>query len=179
MRPFVGPGKGKFDMMAGSVERIFLHAGPGTGDPMHAVGSARAIAAGGLEGDRFFQGAGSTATKRGPDREVTLIEAEVIEAVTREGKVTLAPEQSRRNIVTRGVALNHLVGREFRVGTATLRGIRLCEPCKHLETLTEPGMLMALLHRGGLRAEVVAGGEFCVGDRVEGFESVAGTPQTR
>ena len=154
-------------MMAGSVERIYLHAGRETGGPMTAVDSAQAVVAGGLEGDRFFQGLGSTTRKRGPDREVTLIEAETIEAVTREGKVALTPEQSRRNIITRGVALNHLVDREFRVGSVVLCGMRLCEPCKHLEQLTEPGMLMALLHRGGLRARVVEAGEVRVGDLIE------------
>lgn len=162
-------------MAAGSVEAIFLHEGRTGGEPMTAVASARAVAAGGLEGDRFFQGPGSVAAKRGPDREVSLIEAEAIEAVGREGKVALAAEQSRRNIVTRGVALNHLVDREFRVGGVLLRGIRLCEPCKHLEQLTQPGMLMALLHRGGLRAQVLEGGEVRVGDPVEILEpAVAG-----
>ena len=172
MKPAIGPGKGDPGMMAGSIERIFLHAGPSGGDPMLAVDAVRVVVAGGLAGDRFFQGEGSVATKRGPDREVSLIEAEAIEAVSREGKVALGPEQSRRNIVTRGVALNHLVGREFRVGAAVLRGIRLCEPCKHLESLTQPGMLMALLHRGGLRAQVVEGGEVRVGDPVEIVELV-------
>ena len=154
-------------MMAGSVERIYLHAGRAGGEPMVAVDLVQAVVAGGLEGDRFFQGLGSSAQKKGPDREVTLIEAETIEAVTREGKVALTAEQSRRNIVTRGVALNHLVDREFRVGPVVLRGMRLCEPCKHLESLTEPGMLMALLHRGGLRARVVEAGEVRVGDLIE------------
>ncbi len=134
---------------------------------MVPVDSATVVVGGGLAGDRFFQGEGSIAKKKGPDREVTLIEAEAIEAVGREGKVELTPEESRRNIVTRGVALNHLVGREFRVGSATLRGIRLCEPCKHLESVTRAGVLMALLHRGGLRAQVVDGGEVRVGDAVE------------
>ena len=159
-------------MASGAVESIYFHGGRDGGEPMVAVGSARAIVAGGLEGDRFFQGAGSTARKKGPDREVTLIEAEAIEAVIREGKVTLSAATSRRNIVTRGVALNHLVGREFRVGSTVLRGIRLCEPCKHLEALTQPGMLMALLHRGGLRAQVIESGEVRVGDPVEISELV-------
>ncbi len=153
-------------MPQGSVVSIYLHSGPVGGDPMEAVDSARVIRGGGLEGDRFFQGEGSVATKRGPDREVTLIEVEVIEALGREGKAAISAEESRRNIVTKGVALNHLVDREFRVGSARLRGVRLCEPCKHLESITRPGVLMALLHRGGLRASVVDGGEVRVGDAV-------------
>ncbi len=153
-------------MSRGSVVSIFLHGGTQGGEPMAPVDSARVIIGGGLDGDRFFQGAGSIATKKGPDREVTLIELETIEAIRHEGKIELTAEESRRNIVTRGVALNHLVAREFRVGSATLRGIRLCEPCKHLESITRPGVLMALLHRGGLRARVVEGGEVRVGDAV-------------
>ena len=162
-------------MMSGTVESIYLHAGQVGGDPMMAVDSARAVLGAGFEGDRFWQGPGSTATKKGPDREVTLIEAETIEAVNREGKVTIQPITSRRNIVTRGVALNHLVNHEFRVGSVVLRGLRLCEPCNHLEKLTEPGMLMALLHRGGLRAQVVEAGEIRVGDPIEIPELVGAT----
>ena len=109
-------------MMSGTVESIYLHAGQAGGDPMVAVDSARAVLAAGLEGDRFWQGPGSVAQKRGADREVTLIEAETIDSVNREGKVTIQPDTSRRNIVTRGVALNHLVNREFRVGSVVLRG---------------------------------------------------------
>jgi len=154
-------------MTPGSVVSLFLHPGTEPGEPMAAVASARVVVGGGLAGDRFFQGEGSIAKKRGPDREVTLIEAETIEALGREGKVVLGPEESRRNIVTRGIALNHLIGREFRVGSATLRGLRLCEPCKHLEEITRPGVLMAILHRGGLRAQVVEGGEVRVGDPIE------------
>ncbi len=154
-------------MMSGSVEAIFLHPGSTGGEPMAAVDQASAHLGAGLEGDRFWQGAGSTATKKGPDREVTLIEAETIEAVVLEGKVTITPATSRRNIITRGVALNHLVHREFRVGSTILRGLRLCEPCRHLEDMTQPGMLMALLHRGGLRAQVVEAGAIRVGDSIE------------
>ena len=106
------------------------------------------------------------ASKRSPDREITLIEAEAIEAVPREYGVELSPAEARRNIVTRGVALNHLVGREFRVGNVVLRGIRLCEPCEHLERLTRPGVLEALVHRGGLRAQIVSGGTIQVGDSI-------------
>lgn len=167
-------------MMSGLVESIYLHVGQTGGEPMVPVDSARAVLAAGLEGDRFWQGPGSSAKKKGSDREVTLIEAETIEAVNREGKVSIRPDTSRRNIVTRGVALNHLVDREFRVGSVLLRGIRLCEPCKHLEQLTEPGMLMALLHRGGLRAQVVEAGEFRIGDPIEIPELVgAATDQRR
>jgi MOSC domain-containing protein YiiM len=105
--------------------------------------------------------------KGGPDREVTLIEAEAIEALPRDEGVAFEASESRRNLVTRGVALNHLVGREFRVGSVPLRGIRLCEPCVHLESLTRPGVKAGLTHRGGLRAQLLGDGEIRVGDPVD------------
>jgi MOSC domain-containing protein YiiM len=147
---------------SGEVEAIFLHGE--SGGPMRPVDSARAVAGRGLVEDRYWQG-GEAGAK--PDREVTLIEAEAVEAVPRDERVALEPSETRRNIVTRRVALNHLVGREFRVGGATLRGIRLCEPCGHLESLTRPGVKDGLTHRGGLRAAVLEEGEIRVGDPVD------------
>src|SRR6185312_4735262 len=96
--------------------------------------------------------------KDGPDREVTLIEEEALAGMAREYEVLLPPAQARRNLLTRGVPLNHLVGQTFRVGNVVLRGIRLCEPCGHLQKLTCKGVLKGLLHRGGLRAQIVQGG---------------------
>jgi MOSC domain-containing protein YiiM len=93
-----------------------------------------------------------------------LIELESLEAVAREEGLQLAAGDSRRNIVTQGVPLNHLVGREFRVGQVTLRGVRLCEPCQHLAGLTQARVLPALIHRGGLRAEIINEGDIRVGD---------------
>jgi len=104
--------------------------------------------------------------KFGPDREVTLIEIEAIEAMKRDLGIELDPGASRQNIVTRGVPLNHLVGRKFRVGEVTLFGVRLCEPCSHLERLSHPGVREALIHRGGLRAQILADGTIQVGDPV-------------
>jgi len=77
-----------------------------------------------------------------------------------------APAASRRNITTRGVPLNHLVGRRFRVGDVVLEGRRLCEPCEHLQSLTKPGVLKALVHRGGLRADIVVGGTIRLSDPI-------------
>jgi MOSC domain-containing protein YiiM len=142
-----------------SVEAIFLH-GPKR-EPMTRVGEATARAGLGLEGDRYFRPDGNE-----PDREITLIEAEAVEALVRDEKVPFEVDESRRNVVTRGVALNHLVGREFSVGAARLRGIRLCEPCDHLQKLTRPGVMKGLLHRGGLRARIVQDGPIRVGDPV-------------
>jgi MOSC domain-containing protein YiiM len=106
---------------------------------------------------------------------VTLIEIEAIEGLRREYEIAIDAAQARRNIVTRGIALNHFIDREFAVGEAVFRGTRLCEPCAHLEKLTVKGVRRGLIHRGGLRADVVRGGIIRVGD-VIGAESEAPTP---
>jgi MOSC domain-containing protein YiiM len=134
--------------------------------PLHEVNQVVCVAGHGLEGDRKSRREGLPARKNGPDREVTLIEAEAIEAVNRDCDVQLRPVEARRNVLTRGVALNHLVGKRFRVGEVILEGLRLCEPCDHLESLTRPGVREALLHRGGLRAQVLEGGLIKVGDPI-------------
>ena len=134
---------------------------------LQSVAEAEAIAGKGLAGDRYFRQVG-TYSKGGiaPDREVTLIEIEALHALQRECSLTVAPEKARRNLVTRGVPLNHLVGREFAVGAVVLRGLRLCEPCGHLEKLTVTGINAGLVHRGGLRAQVIVGGVLRVGDPI-------------
>jgi MOSC domain-containing protein YiiM len=118
-----------------------------------------------LEGDRYFLKHG-TFFKPAPEYELTLIEAEAIEALRRDYNVELAPGEARRNLVTRGVPLNHLVGCEFHVGNVRVKGIRLCEPCNHLQTLVGREVIKGLRHRGGLRAQVLSEGEIRVGDAV-------------
>jgi MOSC domain-containing protein YiiM len=130
------------------------------------VGEVRAEAGRGLAGNRYYRRGEEDASKRGPDREITLIEIEALDALRREDEIALAPGETRRNVVTRGVPLNHLVGREFQVGEATLFGIRLCEPCSHLESLTQLGVMKGLIHRGGLRAQILTDGVIKVGDHV-------------
>ncbi|MGH7178665.1 MAG: MOSC domain-containing protein, partial [Tepidisphaeraceae bacterium] len=122
------------------------------------------VAGRGLQGDRYFDRSGTFSSKPGDGRQITLIEAEALEAILRESDIALPPQQSRRNILTRGVALNHLVGREFRIGSVNCMGVRLCEPCGHLEKLTRQGVRAALIHRGGLRADILTDGVICVGD---------------
>ena len=146
---------------------VSIYVGGRTGGPMQSVESARAVPGHGLEGDRYWQSADTPERKSEPDREVTLIESEAVEALVRDEGVPFEVAESRRNVVTRGVALNHLVGREFRVGSVRLKGVRLCEPCKHLEGMTRPGVLKGLLHRGGLRAQILDGGDLRVGDPVD------------
>ena len=104
-------------------------------------------------------------TARGYD--LTLIEAEVLDSLTLPDRSRMGYVEARRNIVTREIDLNVLVGRRFRVGDAECLGQRLCEPCSHLERLTTKGTLRGLIHRGGLRADVLSGGEVKTGDRIE------------
>jgi len=120
-------------MWSGTIESI--HIASAAKEAMQAVTQVKAIPGSGLEGDRYALGQG-TFFKPEPDHELTLIEAEAIEALKRDYGVDLAPGEARRNLVTRGVPLNHLVGREFRIGEVGIRGIRLCEPCSHLQELT-------------------------------------------
>ena len=150
-------------MFTGTIHSIHIAAGPK--EALHAVGEVRAIPGVGLEGDRYALKLG-TFYKPEPDYELTLIEAEAIEAIKSEYKVELAPGELRRNLVTRGVPLNHLVGREFRIGDVLIRGIRLCEPCNHLEALTQRPVVKSLRHRGGLRAPDSERGHDSVGDTV-------------
>lgn len=129
---------------------------------LQRVNEVEAVAGRGLRGDRFFRqdGIGS------PRHEVTLIESEALEALARDWNLTLHASQSRRNLLTRGVRLNNLVGGEFSIGEVVLRGIMLCEPCRHLEMLTVSGIKKALRGQGGLRAEILHGGVLRTGDLI-------------
>jgi MOSC domain-containing protein YiiM len=148
-------------------EVISIHIAPEAGALPRSIRQVRAVAGMGLEGDRYYLRQGSYAKKWDESREVTLIESEALEALARDYKLQISPAESRRNIATRGVALNHLVGQEFRIGQAILRGIRLCEPCSHLEQLTGREVRSGLVHRGGLRAQIVQSGTVQVGDSIE------------
>ena len=151
-------------MEQGRVEAI--HVGPEAREPLLPVASVRAVRGRGLEGDRYFRQVGTFSSRPGNGRDVTLIEAEAIEALARETGIALGPGASRRNITTRGIRLNGLVGHVFRVGEVLLKGTRLCHPCDHLEGLTNQGVLDGLVHRGGLRTVIVAGGIIRLGDAI-------------
>ena len=150
-------------MFEGSV--VSIHIAPVAEGTMISVEQVEAIPGKGLAGDRYFHEVG-TFSKPQPDRELTLIEIEAIEALKAETGLQLAEGDSRRNIVTRGVPLNHLVGREFEVGRVRVRGLKLCEPCAHLARLTNSGVLPGLVHRGGLRAQILNEGLIRAGDVV-------------
>lgn len=146
---------------------VSIHIAPAARKTMVAVNEVRAVPGKGLEGDRYFNQVGTFSGKSGSGREVTLVEIEALEGLRRDYGIVLEAGSVRRNIVTRGVALNHLVGREFRVGEVGLRGIRLCEPCSHLEGLTRQGVLRGLVHRGGLRAQILTEGTIRVRDPIQ------------
>jgi MOSC domain-containing protein YiiM len=126
-----------------------------------------AVAGLGLEGDRYFLRTGTGSKKHDESREATFIEVEALDLLAREYNIKLSSLESRRNITTCGVSLNQLVGKTFQVGEATFKGIRLCEPCEHLEKLSGKKVRSGLAHRGGLRAQIVASGQVRVGDAVE------------
>ena len=134
--------------------------------PIRAVSEAKAVEGRGLLGDRYERGAGTFSDPRGRGYDLTLVEAEALEELSAKG-VELAPIEARRNLVVRGIALDDLIGRRFQVGEVECFGQRRCEPCSHLERLTQPGVLRGLVHRGGLRADVLSSGRIRPGDRVE------------
>lgn len=120
----------------------------------------------GLEGDRYAHGTGHFSDRLATGQALTLVEAEVLEDLTLPNGNRLDPAHSRRNVVTRGISLDTLIGRHFAIGEVVCFGQRPCEPCVHLEGLTQPGVMRALIHRGGLRADIVRGGTLRTGDRL-------------
>jgi len=156
-------------MFTGEVVAIYIASDEGK--PTESVSEVRAHKGRGLEGDRYARHEGKFSQKEDPGREVTLIESEAIAALNKDYDFDLGLGGSRRNIVTRGVPLNHLVGQEFQVGETTLRGVKLCEPCGYLEGLTEKGIRNGLVHRGGLNAQIVSEGLIRAGDEISGGAS--------
>jgi len=134
--------------------------------PMETVQSAEALAGRGLRGDRYAREAGTFSDPIGRGYDLTLVEAEALEELAA-GGVDLAPAEARRNLVVREISLDDLIGKRFRVGDVECFGQRRCEPCAHLERLTQPGVLRGLVHRGGLRVDVLSGGRIRVGDNVK------------
>lgn len=135
-----------------------------------AVDAAFARARRGLEGDAYFDGSGARESADRDGRDLTLIAAEALDELASEKGISLALHEPRRNIVTRGIALNELVGQLFRVGEVVCVGRRLCHPCSHLEGLTYPGVLRGLVNRGGLRADVLSDGWIRAGDEIRVLE---------
>ncbi len=147
-------------MEPGRVEGIFItaqhHEVP---QPIERV---QALAGKGLEGNRYFFAEGDAPAGNA----ITLIAAEAIEALEAEHDISITAAESRRNVLTRGVDVNALVGKRFRVGEVECYGVELCEPCSHLESMTKPGIIKGLVHRAGLNADILVDGEITVGDAV-------------
>jgi MOSC domain-containing protein YiiM len=136
---------------------------------MESQQAVQAVAGRGLEGDRYFEKQGTfTDNPNTTGRQVTLIESEAIDALERDYNYKLDYTDARRNIVTRGVPLNHLLDQEFTIGQVRLRGVRLNEPCNHLASLTDAIVKQGLVHRGGLRADILTDGLIRVGDVIRG-----------
>ena len=134
--------------------------------PMEGMDEVVAVAGRGVEGDRYFKEIGFFSHNKGVRRQLTLFEVEVLEAIKRDQNTDISPSDCRMNLGTRNVPLSHLVGREFRVGEAILRGVELNEPCQHLEDVVGKRLIPYLIHRSGLFAEILRGGIIRPGDTV-------------
>lgn len=143
----------------GTVAGIWIAAT--AGESTQSLSVVHALAGRGLAGDRHVTGAGTFPSGL-PGSALTMIEAEVCESF----EPPLRPDEHRRNLITRGIKLNGLVGRDFMIGEVRCRGMRLCEPCKVAERYAARPILRALIHRGGLRADIVEGGQIHIGDRI-------------
>jgi MOSC domain-containing protein YiiM len=146
------------------VEAIYIAAA--RGEPTIYVEQVHVVPGMGIEGDRYFglPGVNGISTKTG--RELTLIELEAIESICTDDGIPITPDQTRRNIITSGIALNNLVGQEFYIGSIRLRGIRLCEPCDYLASRTDPRIINSMVHRGGLRTDILSEGIIHMNDRI-------------
>ena len=143
--------------MTGRIEEINI--GPERELPA-PVDRVRALAGKGLEGNRYFY------DEAPPGRALTLIAAEAIEDFRAESGIPLTAAEARRNVLVRGIDVNELVGKRFKVGEVECLGVELCEPCAHLESVTHPGVLRGMVHRAGLNADILTDGEIAVGDAV-------------
>ena len=148
-------------------EVVSIFTAPEAEAPMEVLESVEAIQGQGLKGDRYFKNEGTFSdTIESPSDEITLIESEMVEAFNERGGVTLERHAFRRNLLTKGVSLNALVGKTFKVGDVTLKGTRLCEPCNHLATIVHKDVLQ-MVHQAGLRAGIVSSRTIQVGDPIQ------------
>lgn len=151
--------------MKGSVVSIAI--APNEGEPTTLVSDVRAIPGQGLEGDRYFNISRTSGIPTAPKSQITLIETEKVETFNQEYGASYTPAEMRRNIATQGIELNDLAGREFTIGEVRVRGIELCEPCSYLAEITTGDVLRGLVHKAGLRAEILSEGIIRVGDTIQ------------
>ena len=145
---------------------VGLHVVPRSFLPMSDVETLNLIEGVGIEGDRYATESGFYSDRPEEGRQVTLFEAETLEALKRDHNIALAPEDHRRNVTTRAVPVNHLVGRRFRIGDAVLEGTRLSTPCRHIEQITDKEIFDVLINRSGLHARIVVGGRIALGQTI-------------
>jgi MOSC domain-containing protein YiiM len=148
-------------------ELLHIHAAPKASAPMDAFSEARLLAGIGLDGDRYATRLGTYSKNHHIDRQATLIEVETLEALARDHRIALAPDEHRRNLTTRDVPLNHLVGQYFRIGGCVLYGGRLNLPCLYLENLVGKKVFKPLLNRSGLNCRIIVGGIIRTHDRID------------
>jgi hypothetical protein len=146
---------------ADSMTVVAIHLGAPQNPRLWTVESVKAIAGKGLEGDRHFDPTGAPLGGA-----LTLVEEEIVE------KVGLPPGGTRRQLTVRGIRLNELIGKRFRVGEVECHGVALCEPCRHLEQLTRPGIIEDLVHRAGINADILTDGRISVGDKIVATDPV-------
>jgi MOSC domain-containing protein YiiM len=144
----------------------YLHIAPEGAKPMQPLLEAEVIAGQGIRGDRYALKLGHYSHDPKPGRHLTLIEAEVLEDIAQQLGISFPPHESRRNITTRGLRLNPLVGKTLHIGTVVVDVIRLCDPCAYLQGLFGQPVLQPLVDRGGIRCDVVTGGTIRVGDTI-------------
>ncbi|MEP1585530.1 MAG: MOSC domain-containing protein [Tateyamaria sp.] len=146
---------------------LSIHTTPKARAPMVEQSTAELIAGVGIKGDRYAIGTDTGTYSAQPDvREVTLIEVETLEAFARDHDITLDAQEHRRNLTTRDVPLNHLVGRRFRVGDVVLEGGRLNYPCRYIDMITKKTICDLLEHRSGLNCRIITGGIIRPGDAI-------------
>ena len=158
---------------------VAIHVTDDASQPMRPLAEAPLVAGIGIPGDRYAARRGTYSPRHHIDRQVTLIEQETLEALARDHGVELAVHEHRRNLTTHGVALNHLVGRYFRVGDCVLYGGRLNVPCRYLEELLGKKVFKPLINRSGLNARVVVGGMVRAGDAILPLDAASVDPRAR
>ena len=153
--------------MTGRVEAIFICAA--ASEPMQPLTEVEAQAGVGLTGDRYSTATGFYSDRPRADggRELTLISTEMLDDLFAASGIRLTPLESRRNLLTSGIGLNELIGRQFTIGAVRCEGIDYCTPCEHLVELTGKLVLKPLVNRGGLRARIISGGTIAIGATIQ------------